>query len=151
PLTAGHQTVGAAVFVRSLDTELAPFRQIQNALLLGGGIALLLALLSSWVIAKRLTRPIEELAGLAQAVPAGDYTIHPNIDRTDEVGILGRSFAQMITSLRDKSEIEELYEQMAALSEEREAAGPKAFVEPAKSDSGTVLVTDLRGVSAAEG
>jgi eukaryotic-like serine/threonine-protein kinase len=151
PLQAGNQTVGAAVFLRSLDRELAPFKQIENTLLAGGGAALLLAFLFSWLIAKRVTRPIEELAGVAQAVTAGDYTVHPKIEqRGDEVGILGRSFEKMITSLRDKAELEELYEQMAAKSEEREAAGPARANEPPMLEEGTVLVTDLRGVSVGE-
>jgi eukaryotic-like serine/threonine-protein kinase len=146
PLTAGPHTVGAAIFIRSLDRELAPFKEIENTLLLGGGAALLLAFLFSFLIAKRVTRPIAELAGVAQAVTAGDYTVHPAIDSSDEVGILGRAFAKMITALRDKSELEELYEQMAAKSEEREAVNVHHIVEP-KLEEGTVLVTDLRGVS----
>src|SRR5205085_569743 len=151
PLQAGTQTVGAAVFLRSLDRELAPFKQIENALFAGGGAALLLALLFSWLIAKRITRPIEELAGVAQAVTAGDYDVHPTINRSDEVGILGRSFAKMSTALRDKAELEELYEQMAAKSQEREAAGaPGRVPEAPKLEEGTVLVTDLRGVSVGE-
>jgi HAMP domain-containing protein len=77
PLVALNQTVGAAVFLRSLDRELAPFRQIQNALLAGGGASLLLAFIFSWLIARRLTKPIEDLAGIAQAVTAGDYNVHP--------------------------------------------------------------------------
>jgi HAMP domain-containing protein/predicted Ser/Thr protein kinase len=151
PLQSGTQTVGAAVFLRSLDRELAPFREIQNALLVGGGIALLLAFIFSWLIAKRVTHPIEELAGIAQAVTAGDYTVHPPIDRSDEVGILGRSFAKMITALRDKAEIEELYEQMAARSQERESLGGPRQNEAAKLDEGTILVTDLRELPATVG
>ena len=151
PLQSGNQTVGAAVFLRSLDRELAPFRQIENALLAGGGAALLLAFVLSWLIAKRVTRPIEELAGIAQAVTNGDYTVRPPIDRKDEVGILGRSFAKMITALRDKAEIEELYEQMAARSEEREAGGAQPQSEPARLDEGTILVTDLRELPATVG
>src|SRR5438270_9577109 len=151
PLQSGTQTVGAAVFLRSLDRELAPFREIQNALLVGGGIALLLAFIFSWLIAKRVTHPIEELAGVAQAVTGGDYTVHPPIDRSDEVGILGRSFAKMITALRDKAEIEELYEQMAARSQEREGAGAPRQNEAAKLDEGTILVTDLRELPATVG
>ncbi|HEY6138438.1 MAG TPA: protein kinase [Thermoanaerobaculia bacterium] len=143
PMKSGSKTVGAAIFLRSLDVELAPFREIQKALLAGGGAAVLLAFILSWFIAKRVTRPIEELAGIAQAVTHGDYDVHPAIDRQDEVGILGRSFAKMITSLRDKAELEELYEQMAAKSEEREAVRKS---EPAKLEEGTVLVTDLRGL-----
>ncbi|HWW62042.1 MAG TPA: HAMP domain-containing protein, partial [Thermoanaerobaculia bacterium] len=143
PLVSADQVVGAAVFLRSLDRELAPFKQIENALLLGGGVALLLAFILTWVIAKRLTRPIEDLAGMAQAVTAGDYDVNPDINRKDEVGILGRSFAKMINSLRDKAELEELYEQMASKSEER---APVRELEAAKLEEGTVLVTDLRGL-----
>ena len=148
PLMSANVPVGAAVFLRSLDRELAPFREIQKALLAGGGGALLLAFLASWAVARRLTRPIEELAGIAQAVTAGDLNVHPAMDRSDEVGILGRSFAKMITSLRDKSELEELYEQMAAKSDEREAV---KSIEPPKVEEGTVLVTDLRGLPPAAG
>jgi serine/threonine-protein kinase len=151
PLQSANLTVGAAIFIRSLDRELAPFKQIENALLVGGGVALLLAFILSWLIAKRVTHPVEELAMIAQAVTAGDYTVHPPIDRTDEVGILGRSFAKMITALRDKAEIEELYEQMAARSQEREAVGAPRQNEAAKLDEGTVLVTDLRDLPATVG
>jgi HAMP domain-containing protein/predicted Ser/Thr protein kinase len=151
PLQSGSQTVGAAVFLRSLDRELAPFKEIENSLLAGGGVALLLAFIFSWLIAKRVTHPIEELAGIAQAVTGGDYTVHPPIDRSDEVGILGRSFAKMITALRDKAEIEELYEQMAAKSQERDAVGAPRQSEAAKLDEGTVLVTDLRDLPATVG
>ena len=146
PLQSGPQAVGAAVFLRSLDRELAPFKQIERALMIGGGAALLLAFVLSWFIAKRVTRPIEDLARVAQAVTAGDYSVQPKDDQSDEVGILGRSFAKMITALRDKAELEELYAQMSARAEEREE--PSRLFEPAKSDEGTILVTDVRGLAA---
>ncbi len=149
PLLAGSRTVGAAVFLRSLDSELAPFRQIQNALLLGGVIALLVAFIASWLITKRMTSPIEQLARMAQAVTAGDYDVQPPVGRRDEIGILGRAFAKMITSLRDKAELEDLYQQMAAKSAEREAH-PHASEAP-RLDEGTVMVTDLRGLPATVG
>ena len=145
PLVSGRDVVGSAIFLRSLDRELAPFREIENAMLIGGGIALLVAFLLSWLIAKRVTRPIEQLAGIAQAVTAGDYSVDPPTNRNDEVGILGRSFGKMMNSLRDKAELEQLYADMA----EKAGAAPAAkAAEPAKRDEGTVLVTDLRGLSA---
>jgi eukaryotic-like serine/threonine-protein kinase len=150
PLLSGRDVVGTAIFLRSLDRELAPFLEIERAMLAGGGVALLLALLFSWLIAKRVTRPIEQLAGIAQAVTAGDYSVHPEVDRNDEVGILGRSFGKMINSLRDKAELEELYAQMADKSDEIPTMAVRVN-EPAKLDEGTVLVTDLRGLPATVG
>lgn len=149
PLLAGRDPVGTAIFLRSKDRELAPFREIEKALLIGGGIALLLAFLLSWLIAKRVTRPIEQLAGIAQAVTAGDYSVGPDVTRNDEVGILGRSFGKMINSLRDKAELEELYAAMADKSAEAQALGRPA--EAAMLDEGTILVTDLRGLPATVG
>jgi HAMP domain-containing protein/predicted Ser/Thr protein kinase len=149
PLLAGREPVGTAVFLRSKDRELAPFREIEKALLIGGGIALLLAFVLSWLIAKRVTRPIEQLAGIAQAVTAGDYSVGPDVTRNDEVGILGRSFGKMINSLRDKAELEELYADMAEKSDE--AASATRPAEAAMLDEGTVLVTDLRGLPATVG
>ena len=150
PLLSGRDVVGTAIFLRSLDRELAPFREIEQTMIVGGGAALLLALLFSWLIAKRVTRPIEQLAGIAQAVTAGDYSVHPEVNRNDEVGILGRSFGKMINSLRDKAELEELYAQMAEKSGEVPAMAVRVN-QPAKLDEGTVLVTDLRGLPATVG
>jgi serine/threonine-protein kinase len=145
PLLSGNGTVGNAMFLRSLDRELAPFKEIENAMLIGGGIALLLAFLMSWLIAKRVTAPIEQLAGIAQAVTAGDYSVSPDDSRNDEVGILGRAFGKMINSLRDKAELEELYAAMADKSAEQPAV---RVPEAAKLDEGTILVSDLRGLPA---
>jgi len=143
-LSSAGENLGAAIFLRSLDTELAPFREIRKTLLAAGGIALLLAFILSWIMAKRLTRPIEELADMAQSVTAGDYSVEPDRSRSDEVGILARSFASMISALRDKAELEELYQQMAARAAERE--NQPAPVHPPALEEGTVLVTDLRGI-----
>jgi len=140
----GSKPLGAAVFVRSLDTELAPFNEIEKTLLFAGGFALLLAFVVSWLVAKRLTRPIEELSIIAQSITAGDLSVQPESNRSDEVGILAGSFAKMISALRDKAELEELFEQMSARGV-KQTGSMKAVQAPMMSE-GSILVTDLRGL-----
>ncbi|HVT45462.1 MAG TPA: protein kinase [Thermoanaerobaculia bacterium] len=144
----GATPAGAALFVRSLDSELAPFKEIERTLVVAGAIALLVAFLLSWLIAKRLTRPIEQLADVAQAVTDGDYSVRPDIRRSDEIGMLSRAFSSMISALGDKAELEELYEAMAARVAEREALPAPRASQPARAEEGTILVTDLRGAPA---
>ncbi|HVR44006.1 MAG TPA: protein kinase [Thermoanaerobaculia bacterium] len=149
PLRGGERPVGASVFLRSFDAEIAPFREIQRTLLFAGAGALLLAFILSGLVARRLTRPIARLASMAESVAGGDYDVRPETDRSDEVGILSRSFAEMISALRDKAELEHLYQEMAA----REASGEfrRRAVRPPSREEGTILVTDLRGLSIGAG
>jgi serine/threonine-protein kinase len=147
PLSAGSQTLGAAVFVRSLDAELAPFREIEQTLIYAGIAALLVAFLVSFLIARRITRPIEELAAIAERVTDGDLSAQPKLGGSDEVGVLAGTFAELIAALRDKHELEELYEQMAARSDSDTMPARRKLPETGSRD-GIVLVTDLRGLPA---
>lgn len=151
PLSSAQavRPIGAAVFVRSLDRELFPFKQIERTLLMAGGFALLLAFIVSWLVAKRLTRPIEELSVIAQSITAGDLSVQPATDRSDEVGILAASFAKMISALRDKAELEELFEQMSERGLKH--TGTVKAIQTATRSEGSILVTDLRGLPMSAG
>lgn len=145
PLTSGGRQLGAAVFVRSLDRELAPYKEIEKTLWMAGGASLLVALLLSFLLASRLTKPIADLAAMAQAVTAGDYSVNPQVRTGDEVGILASSFGKMVTALRDKAELESLYEQMSTRLKEKET-GALPQRKPAQAEEATLLVTELRGI-----
>ena len=142
PLASQGPPAGAAIFARSLDRELAPFRQIEQTLLMAGAAALILAFILSWFIAARLTKPITRLASMAQSVTEGDYSVQPVFKRSDEIGILAGAFAKMISALRDKAELEQLYEEMSARMKGAPAAQK---ILPATQSEGTIMVTDLRG------
>jgi signal transduction histidine kinase len=59
--------------------------------------------LASW----RFTRPINELMQAAGRVSAGDFDFNLNIARRDEMGLLARTFNEMLNGLRGKRELEE--------------------------------------------
>jgi eukaryotic-like serine/threonine-protein kinase len=138
PMVSGSGVAGLVVFARDLDRVLAPYREIQRTLLFAGLAALLLSFPISWLLAKRLTKPIEQLAEAAERIAGGDYGAQPSIERRDEVGVLGRSFRQMVTALQDKAELEAMYEELSR--------NQKPVAAPVRKEEATVLVTDLRGI-----
>jgi serine/threonine-protein kinase len=124
--SAAGEIIGAVVTVRSLATELSAFRRIENTLLLVGGVALLLSFLLSYVVARRMTGPIEQMVAATQAVRDGEYTVPLPVEKTDEIGILARSFRRMIGELKEKEELEK---QVAALTMERPFGAPASGQE----------------------
>lgn len=138
PLRTGGGVVGLVIFARDLDRVVAPYREIQRTLLLAGVAALLLSFPVSWFLAKRLTKPVEQLAEAAERIAGGDYSVQPFNERRDEVGVLARSFRQMVTALQDKAELEVMYEKLSR--------SQKSVPLPVRKEEVTVLVTELRGV-----
>jgi len=79
-------------------------RHIRTTALLVGGSGILLAiLLSSWAAA-RVTRPVEQLAGAAQEVAAGNWNARVEISGNDELAELAESFNHMTRELLTQKE-----------------------------------------------
>jgi eukaryotic-like serine/threonine-protein kinase len=102
------QLVGAGVALRSRARELAPFRQIQNILMLVGLAALVAAFLLSFFLARRITGPVARLLRATEQVRVGNLDAADlPVDSKDEIGILARSFGAMLEELREKAALEQ--------------------------------------------
>jgi len=101
---------------------------VAKAFVLAGVIALAVALLASYFVGARVSRPLRRMAGVAARVDAGD--LHPRIDATaqpgDEVSVLAEAFNHMLDRLTDAF------------------AGQRAFVADASHELRTPL-TVIRG------
>jgi signal transduction histidine kinase len=92
------------------------------------GAALCLALLSTALLAHRITRSLAVLASATSAVAAGSYRDPIGIDGRDEIGQLGRSFDAMAARLRRMDETKQEFfarishELRSPLTSVREAA-----------------------------
>jgi two-component system, OmpR family, sensor kinase len=115
-----------------VGTPLAPVahaqRGLARAFVLAGLLALACALLASYVLGARLSRPLRRMAAVAARVDAGD--LHPRIHYTraqrDEVKVLADSFNRMLDRLTEAF------------------AGQRAFVADASHELRTPL-TVIRG------
>lgn len=84
------------VLLRSVDAVVAPYRQLQVllAIITGGGV--LLFVLGSGLMARRVITPLQSLMRATQRLSRGEYdTPMEHTRRQDEIGRLARSFDRM--------------------------------------------------------
>jgi len=96
----------ADVLLMPMDPLLAPFRNVQRAILAVGVAGLFVALGLSLRSARKVTAPLKALASAAQTLAEGgapgDLALRPG---PDEVGVLTRTFESMLAELRAKDEL----------------------------------------------
>jgi signal transduction histidine kinase len=68
---------------------------IRHRILIAGGLALLLALVGGYLVARRLSQRVKRLEVAAQQVAAGDFAHPIAVDAPDELGQLAIAFNQM--------------------------------------------------------
>ncbi len=78
-----------------------------------------LAVLLPYIVRRAIVRPVEQLAGAAQAVRQGNVQQQVRVSHTDEIGELQAAFNQMVQSLHRQQT--ELSERNTALEQERAA------------------------------
>src|SRR5215475_5374045 len=105
PLIGRNGEVLGALLVGSSRKELVLLtRKIVSIAALAGGGALLIGLILTWWISRRITRPIEELADGARDVAYGRWDRHIDIHGGDEVGQLAGAFNEMTHTLASQKE-----------------------------------------------
>jgi HAMP domain-containing protein len=90
------------------------------------GVVLIL-LLIGYLLALRLTRPIEALVAGTQAVARGDLTKRLDVRRRDELGDLATAFNAMTQDLQERTRsLNEQMRRLAALSQTSQGLGKEA-------------------------
>jgi two-component system sensor histidine kinase YesM len=76
-------------------------QEIRTTSVLAGILFLIVALSISIFLSFRLTKPIKRLENLMKKVEKGDFNIRVEVESTDEIGKLSRSFNLMIGKIKD--------------------------------------------------
>ena len=79
-------------------------REILKTAALVALAALLIGLLVSWWVSRRITRPVEELASGARDVASGRWDTHIDVKGSDEIGQLAAAFNDMTKTLASQRE-----------------------------------------------
>ncbi|MHB0866200.1 MAG: sensor histidine kinase [Thermoleophilia bacterium] len=78
---------------------------INYSLLWGGIIAVILAIILSLFIARRITRPIHDMAAATEKIAEGDYSHRVDIASRDEIGSLAHSLNAMAVHLEESQRL----------------------------------------------
>jgi len=141
---ADEGAVGVAVSLVSLDRELEGYARIRNVLVLVGVAALLAALGVSYLLARRVTRPIQDLVRATSAAREGRYDATVPPGASGEVLTLADSFNALLAELRERREMAEYVEKLARNVPDAAAGGPGAGDVPAARRDVALLGVELR-------
>ena len=92
----------SAVLGYSVDEALQPYRSVAFAWAVLLALGLAVGLIGAWLIARSVSRPVEELAASARRIEAGDYSASRSMQRNDELGELATAFANMAEAIRER-------------------------------------------------
>jgi two-component system sensor histidine kinase BaeS len=91
--------LGRVVLIRSARLAFAEWRPFLSSLIIAGLGGAALAALLSFLLARRLLRPIDQLATATRRVAAGEIDVAVPVEGEDELAELGRSFNAMSSEL----------------------------------------------------
>ena len=99
PLIQDKKVVGVAVFADTLDEVEGNVALIRRQILISGGIALVVALLAGYLVARALSQRVARLQHAARKVASGDFSNPIRADSDDELGQLAAAFDDMQNQL----------------------------------------------------
>jgi two-component system, OmpR family, sensor kinase len=95
PLRVGGRVARVVVYSSSLSDVQANVELIRRRVLIAGGIALLLGVLGSYLVARALARRVKRLELAAERVAGGDFSHPIPVESSDEIGELALAFNDM--------------------------------------------------------
>jgi len=136
---------GAVYLARPIAAEMAAFDRIRRTLFLVGLAALGIAVPASFLLGRRLSRPLKQLAASAAAIRDGRLDVALPEPGGGEVGVLALAFRGMVGELKEKKALEEMIAAIRpALQPAQATAGGTPATPAGALRPGTVLAGRYR-------
>ena len=151
--------LGAVLALTSTEKIVGSYHDILKWLVIAGLASLLLALLLSYAFAKRILRPVRQMADAAEQAAAGNYQTQIGVTGNDELARLSHAFDSLLSDLREKSDIEgyvgnlsrflpDPAREQAAITPSRQATVPAP--EPSQRETLSLLGLEFRELASVE-
>ncbi|HYB41991.1 MAG TPA: ATP-binding protein, partial [Candidatus Methylomirabilis sp.] len=114
PVAESGRVIGVLRLALPLAAVTASYTTLHRVMLVGGAVALVVALGIGLFVAGRVTRPVVEMQSIARQMSQGNFLVRAPTRSTDEIGTLGRSLNVLAARLREK--IEDLEQERAKVT-----------------------------------
>jgi signal transduction histidine kinase len=109
PIMAGSGVVGYLFVQSMLETAIGPLQnvflqRVYRAIFFSMLIVVVIAPAVGVLLMGHITRPLSVLSEAAAAIARKDYSSRPDIERSDEIGDLARSFSRMAAEIEASEE-----------------------------------------------
>ncbi len=91
-----------AVFFYPLSDALRRYQRLSLILIAGLGGGLVAAVIGALLIVRGVARPLGVLASYTKRIGAGDYSLPPSLQRSDEIGQLSTALGSMARAIADR-------------------------------------------------
>ncbi len=144
PMPGDARGEATILVLRSLDRELAPFHQLERIILGITVVALLLAAVVGFFVARSLARPAVRLVEGVQKIERGDFRTRVPVETRDELGRLAGAFNQMAAGLQERDKVRDILGKVVSPEVARELM-TSATELGGELHNASILFTDLRG------
>ena len=111
PLQENEDSSIYAVLQRSIEEVIQPYYRLQRTLIILFLLGILVFVLATVLIARKVTQPVQTLVEGAREIRKGNYKYSVSIVQKDELGELARAFNEMVSGLDEKERIQNLLTQ----------------------------------------
>ncbi|MGB2984198.1 MAG: ATP-binding protein [Candidatus Bipolaricaulia bacterium] len=109
PIVVDDVTVGTLILLNTRDPSEAEFlNSAMRSAVLGGGIAIGLALILSVFLILQILSPLKKLTRATERIAHGDLPDSVRLRSHDELGQLGKSFDQMLANLKHSEALRQM-------------------------------------------
>ncbi|MEE9614739.1 MAG: methyl-accepting chemotaxis protein [Thermodesulfobacteriota bacterium] len=93
--------------MQDTDQAFAAVMSLRTRILIVSVLAIGMALILGFFISRSISVPVKEMAAAAQSIASGDLDVNVNVKSNDELGMMGRSFNDMVAYLKTMAHVAE--------------------------------------------